>query len=170
VPNIEIKAHYPDLSKAREIAHRCKTQYVGVLRQVDTYFKTQSGRLKLREIQGEGAWLIPYAKTYEKRPARSDYQLLEAKDPEAVKNLFSDLLGLHFVVDKTREVFLIENVRVHLDQVEGLGTFLEFEAVFDVDTIEVRDRESRKVVELMQTFGVAQKDVVTLGYVDLLLE
>jgi len=104
MPNIEIKARYPDLHRGREVAERYKTQHLGVLRQIDTYFNTAKGRLKLREIPGQGSWLIPYSKTYEKRPARSDYQLLEVKDPEVVKNLFSTLVGTRFVVDKTREV------------------------------------------------------------------
>jgi predicted adenylyl cyclase CyaB len=168
MPNIEIKARYNNLSKGRQIADGLKTKYIGVIRQIDTYFNTAQGRLKLREIPGQGAWLIPYVKTYEKRPAKSDYQLLEVKDAEAIKSLFSILLGTRFVVDKTREVFLIDNVRVHLDEVKGLGHFLEFEAVYDIDTPEVRDRESRKVAELMSTFGIDAADLVTTGYVDLL--
>lgn len=168
MPNIEIKARYADLSKGREIANRNNAKYVGVLHQIDTYFNTAKGRLKLREIPGEGAWLIPYSKSYERRPTRSDYQLLEAQNPDAVKSLFASLVGTRFVVEKTREVFLIDNVRLHLDQVKGLGTFIEFEAVFDNDTAEVRERESRKVAELMQTFGITEADLLTSGYVDML--
>lgn len=168
MPNIEIKARCSDLAKAKRIAEKIKTDTLGSLHQIDTYFDTASGQLKLREIPGQGAWLIPYVKTYEKNPARSDYQLLEAKDPEAVKSLFSKLLGKRTVVDKIREVYLVDNVRVHLDEVRGIGSFIEFEAVFDIDTTEVRENETRKVKELMTTFGLTSDDLLTEGYVNML--
>lgn len=172
MPNIEIKARCENLVKARAIAEKCKTQYLGNLHQIDTYFHTPQGRLKLREITSDSepprAVLIPYSKTYEKEPAKSDYQVLEAKDPQAVKALFAKLLGTDFVVEKKREVFLIDNVRVHLDDVKNLGTFLEFEAVFETDTEENRQHESRKVEELMRTFEIMASDLVTQGYVDLM--
>lgn len=172
MPNIEIKARCENLARARTVADKCKTKYLGHLHQIDTYFPTLQGRLKLREITSDSepprAVLIPYSKSYEKAPTKSDYQLLEAKDPKAVKELFSKLLGTDFVVEKQREVFLIDNVRVHLDDVKDLGTFLEFEAVFEIDTEENRQHERRKVEELMQTFEIKVGDLVTDGYLTLL--
>lgn len=64
MPNIEIKARCEDLSKAREIANRLQAKPLRLIRQIDTYFNTSRGRMKLREIPGKGAWLIPYSKTY----------------------------------------------------------------------------------------------------------
>ncbi len=134
MPNIEIKARYKDLSKARLIAQKNHTQYVGILHQIDTYFTTKLGRLKLREINGTSAELIPYVKNYGKGPMKSDYAVLLVENPTSVKSLFDSMLGIEFVVDKKREVFLIDNVRVHLDEVAGLGTFVEFEAVCQGDS------------------------------------
>lgn len=166
--NIEIKARYSDLEKARRIASRLKADTIGMLRQVDTYFKTRSGRLKLREFGDGTAQLIPYAKDYRSGPMRSDYVLLATNQPEPVKALFDRLLGIEFVVDKRREVFLIDNVRVHLDRVEGLGNFLEFEAVVALDTAEEMARETEKVNELMREFDIAGADLIDCSYVDLL--
>ncbi|MBI3558546.1 MAG: class IV adenylate cyclase [Deltaproteobacteria bacterium] len=170
MPNIEIKVPYSDLEKARRIAREHHTEYVGVLRQTDTYFKTVAGRLKLREFgAGRPAQLIPYQKTYDAAvPMRSDYALLPVEDPAQVKRLLGALLGQEFVVDKTREVFLIENVRVHLDQVAGLGNFVEFEAVFTDDTPDARARETARIDRLMQLFGISAADLMRQSYVDCL--
>ncbi|MGK5083307.1 class IV adenylate cyclase [Bdellovibrionota bacterium FG-1] len=168
MPNIEIKARCSDLKKARSVALKFKTDNLGVLHQVDTYFITQAGRLKLREINGTTAQLIPYLKDYQTGPMRSDYALLPVEDPNHLKALLGHLLGIEFVVDKRREVFLIENVRVHLDEVKGLGTFVEFEAVCKNDSVEEHSIQTAKVNELMQAFGIRGDDLLDLSYVDYL--
>lgn len=89
-------------------------------------------------------------------------------DPTAVKQLLSTLLGTRLVVEKTREILLINQVRVHLDQVNGLGTFIELEAEFEVDTAEAREKELRKVADLVQSFGINKADLQTSGYMDLM--
>ena len=168
MPNIEIKVRYPDLEKARRIAQALQTQYVGVLDQTDTYFKTNTGRLKLREFGSGPAQLIPYQKSYAAAPSRSDYALMTVEDPALVKRLFGLLLGIEFVVAKHREVFLIENVRIHLDEVAGLGNFVEFEAVFTTDTHQARALETSKVERLMELFEIKASDLMTQSYVDCL--
>ncbi len=169
MPNIEIKARYRDLDKARRIARQHQTQYVGILRQTDTYFKTNAGRLKLREFGAGPAQLIPYQKAYQTSPMRSDYALLPVTNPELVKQLFGALLGIEFVVDKRREVFLVDNVRVHLDQVAGLGNFVEFEAVFTEDTPAARALETARVEQLMAVFEISAADLLDQSYVDCLM-
>jgi len=73
------------------------------------------------------------------------------------------LLGLHRVVTKRREIWLLENVRIHLDEVEGLGTFLELEAVFD-GTAEQEAREHERVARLLRELGVAETDLIDTSY------
>ena len=98
---------------------------------MDTYFRTRAGRLKLRESSLSGGELIPYLRPDAGGARRSDYRVIPVDDPPGVKALLTELLGVHRVVVKQREIFLAGNVRIHLDRVEGLGTFLELEAVFD---------------------------------------
>ncbi len=167
MPNIEIKARTTDLTKARVTAQKLQTRYIGFLHQIDTYFHTPSGRLKLREIDGKTFQLIPYAKDYKAGPMRSDYALIEISDAALVKTLFDRILGIEAVVDKRREVFLIDNVRVHLDEVAGLGTFIEFEAVYGAD--EEVTAQTEKVARLMETFGIRPGDLCDRSYVDYLL-
>lgn len=169
MPNIEIKAKCTDVNSVRLIAENLKTQYVGKLHQVDTYFTTQQGRLKLWEINGKESQLIPYFKEYSTGPIKSSYSVLTVSDPKNVKDIFNKILGTVTIVDKKREVFLIDNVRVHLDEVKDLGTFIEFEAVYEENSPEDKEREVSKVYELMDTFQINQLDLLDKSCVDYLL-
>lgn len=169
MPNVEIKAICRNLESARNTAERLKTEYVGNLHQVDTYFTTQQGRLKLREINGKESQLIPYFKEYSSGTMKSSYSVLPVSDSQNVKDIFNRILGTVTVVDKKREVFLIDNVRVHLDEVKDLGTFIEFEAVYEENSPEDKEREMRKVSELMDIFQINQFDLLDKSYIDYLL-
>lgn len=161
--NIEIKAHVSDAPAVRERAEALATERVGLDRQVDTYFVTAEGRLKLRESSLSGALLIPYLRPDGTDPRRSDYALISIEDPARVKALLTQVLGVHQVVRKEREIFLVRNVRIHLDRVETLGDFLELEAVFDGDEA-AEEAEHRKVRELMAALGVERADLIAASY------
>ena len=97
--------------------------------QIDTYFHCRHGRLKLRQIDGLRAELVWYARPDEEGPKPSDYQLVPLQNPETLKAALAAALGVRAVVEKRREIFLYHSVRIHLDDVVGLGHFIEFEAV-----------------------------------------
>jgi predicted adenylyl cyclase CyaB len=167
--NVEIKARVADLAALRARAERLATARLGIDRQVDTYFRVASGRLKLRESSLSGGQLVPYRRPDQPGARRSDYLVVPVEDPERLKSLLAAMLGVHRVVRKTREILLVENVRVHLDEVEGLGSFLELEAVFDgSDAGELRERE--KVAGLLRELGVADGQLVATSYEALLPE
>lgn len=161
--NIEIKARCSDLAAAREIAVRLSTRHLGVDEQTDTYFVTKQGRLKLRESSLSGGQLIPYLRPDQPGPKRADYQVIPVADPTTLKRALGEILGVHRVVTKRREIFLVDNVRIHLDEVEGLGRFLELEAVFD-GTPDSEAEERRKVDALMRELGVAEADLIDVSY------
>lgn len=164
---MEIKARVSDAAAVRSRAEAIATERVGLDRQVDTYFVTRSGRLKLRESSLSGAQLIPYVRPDGTAPRRSDYAVVPIADPERVKALLTELLGVHRIVRKEREILLVENVRIHLDRVETLGDFLELEAVFEGDA-ETEAGEHRKVHELMAALGVLPRDLIASSYEALL--
>jgi predicted adenylyl cyclase CyaB len=167
--NIEIKAGCADLAAAREVARRVATARVGLDRQVDTYFRTRAGRLKLRESSLFGGQLVTYLRPDRDGPKRSDYQVVPVSDAVELKRILGEILGVHRVVTKEREIFLCENVRIHLDRVEELGDFLELEAVTDgTDAAEAEGR--RKVAWLMKELGVREDDLVAVSYEGLLAE
>ncbi len=165
--NLEIKARCADLSAARAVAERLATRRVGVDEQVDTYFATRNGRLKLRVSSLSGGQLIPYLRPDQAGPKRADYQIIPIPDPAHLVRVLGEILGVHRVVRKRREIFLVDNVRIHLDEVEGLGSFLELEAVYDGSAASEAEQQL-KVVRLMAELGVAEDDLVETSYVGLL--
>lgn len=165
--NIEIKARCADLAEARRRAAAIATEHVGTDHQVDTYFETRSGRLKLRESSLSGAQLVPYLRSDQGGPRRSDYRVIPVSDGEGTRRLLSEILGVVCVVEKEREILLHRNVRIHLDTVKGLGTFVELEAVFD-GSPDSEAEQQRLVTRLMSELGVREEDLVPVSYQDLL--
>ncbi len=167
--NIELKARLPDLIGARATAERLATSRLGTLRQRDTYFNCLHGRLKLREIEGGPSQLIAYERPDQPDAKASDYRLLEISEPETARKLCELLeksLGIVVVVEKTREVFLYHNVRIHLDEVAGLGAYLEFEAVVggDIDDAAARGQ----LAWLRNEFNIVDADLMQGSYSDML--
>ena len=173
--NVELKARLKSLKRAAAVARNLATDSLGTLRQTDTYFHASHGRLKLREISdsrsresshisGEAVELIWYQRPDETGSRLSEYYRLPLPAAEPLKQMLTDALGVIHVVEKTRQVFLYHNVRIHLDEVAGLGSFLEFEAVLD----EQHDEASgRQMLEwLREQFGIAAEEIVAGSYVD----
>ena len=165
--NLELKARCADLERARERAQALATVWIGTDEQTDTYFVTRTGRLKLRESSLSGAQLIPYFRPDERAAKRSDYQVIALEDGPALARMLGAMLGVHRVVRKRREIALYENVRIHLDRVEGLGTFLELEAVWDGGE-GGRQAQERKLAFLRERLGVRDEDVIAGSYETLL--
>jgi adenylate cyclase, class 2 len=163
------KVGIPITKNAERIAARLGAHPLWEDWQVDTYFETPQGKLKLRESGLKGAELIPYLKAEEGGTKRSDYVCIPVVDPALTKGLLSQLLGVRCRVAKRRKVFLLGNVRIHLDEVEQLGRFLEFEAVFDDKTQEELPEHVR-VKELLVEFGIAEEDLIRGSYPELLIQ
>ncbi len=164
--NIEIKAHYSDfdffLKKLSDLPHR----YEGLDVQTDTFFQTPSGRLKLRESSLYGTFLIPYMRSDQEGPKESNYALIEIKDYAKAKVLLSAILGEKVVVKKKRQIYIYQNVRIHFDTVENLGSFMEFEAVIGND--DDIEENQKKLEQLMAYFGIKQDDLIAAAYADML--
>jgi homotetrameric cytidine deaminase len=128
--NVELKAHDEDPGRTLERALAAGARDRGVLRQRDTYFAVPRGRLKLREEEPGGATLIAYDRPDDASERVSDYRLVPVAEPEAMRAALTAANGVLTVVEKRRRLLQWEeSVRIHLDDVSGLGTFLELEAV-----------------------------------------
>ncbi|MFA6112254.1 MAG: class IV adenylate cyclase [Candidatus Latescibacterota bacterium] len=162
--NIEIKARCADLGRAEENLSALGAGPAGSFRQRDTYFRVPTGRLKLRELGPDEGHLIFYQREDAAGPKRSEYRIAFTSDPEALRSMLAEVLGTWVEVEKTRQVWLWENVRIHLDEVAGLGQFLELEAVTDAAGIE----ESRRRIEtLMRALEIRPEELVPGSYGDL---
>ncbi len=164
--NIEIKARARDFNDIRSRAERITDQPVQVIPQEDTFFAVPQGRLKLRVRDLGPAQLIYYERPDQDGPKRSDYSIFETKDPESLKQTLSQALGIRGVVRKTRYLYMVGQTRVHLDDVDGLGQFMELEVVMYTGQ---SDAEGQAVAEdLMSKLGVEPSDLLEGAYMDML--
>jgi homotetrameric cytidine deaminase len=165
--NVELKArdHDPEATLAAALGHGAQDQ--DVLTQKDTYFAAREGRLKLRE-EHDAATLIAYARADEATARTSAYHLVDVPDPAVLTAALDAALGTVVVVEKFRRLLLWDGVRIHLDAVEGLGTWVELEAVAPPGS-DLTD-EHRKVAELRSVLKISDDDVVARGYAALLLD
>jgi adenylate cyclase class 2 len=167
VINVEIKAICNDLEKIRQILLERNAKFIGLDHQVDTYFRSSSGRLKLREGNIENN-LIWYQRPDQAGPKTSHCVLYKTEKDSALKAILHDAMGVMVVVDKEREIYFIDNIKIHLDQVKGLGTFLEIEAQSE-EGDKSEELLNRQCVQLMDEFGIRNEDLVNESYSDLLL-
>lgn len=126
--NIEIKARIRDLAATRQVVQGLCGPPQAELLQTDTYFCCRHGRLKLREMP-DGAQLIWYQRPDAAAPRPSHYRLVAVADPQGLRAALAEACGVRCVVAKRRQLYWYRHVRVHLDEVAGLGHFLELEAV-----------------------------------------
>jgi predicted adenylyl cyclase CyaB len=166
--NVEIKARYSDLGRARAMLGKLGARFAGADEQRDTYFAVSRGRLKLRDGPSEKA-LIFYERPDAAAVKESTVALArleQAGDLEPLRAALREALGVRIEVRKRREIWFLENVKIHLDEVAGLGAFLEIEAQGERDAD--RPRCQRQVDELMAAFGVRPEDLQSRSYADML--
>jgi adenylate cyclase, class 2 len=163
--NLELKTRYPDLPAGRDTARRVGAKPLGVEHQVDTYFRVSSGRLKLREIEEQPPVLIWYERPDQTGARTSLYYLVPVNEPALLKTVLTAALGFRGVIEKRREIFLWHNVRIHLDEVAGLGSFVEFEAV--VTSGEQEAKAPGQLQFLCGEFGISHADHLASSYADL---
>jgi homotetrameric cytidine deaminase len=168
--NVECKARDvdPEATAARCVALGAVD--LGVLHQSDTYFASARGRLKLRDQGPEGARLIAYRRPDATADTESNYVLASTSEPDALIEALDAALGTSVVVVKRRRLFMWENVRIHLDEVEGLGGFIELEAVIGDGAGESVTAARDKVARLRAELAIADDALVAVGYSDLLLD
>ena len=125
------------------------------------------GRLKLREFGDGTAELIYYERPDKAGPKTSKYTRTQIADATSMRELLGQILETKAVVSKRREVFLVDSTRIHLDEVDNLGTFIELEVVL---TKSQADSDGERIAsDLMECLGVRQEDLIEQAYVDLLV-
>ncbi len=170
--NLEFKARVSDHEEVLSAFVKMGAKVVGVLHQVDTYFNVIDGRMKLRESDDREAELIFYQR--EERSSdrmESLYQILKVSDLR-LKEILSKALGTKVVVRKTRRLLHWKNARIHLDDVEALGKFLEFEVVLSEETVPIRESHAADLATLGALKEVALPFVeqeIRCSYSDLML-
>lgn len=165
--NVEIKAKCVGHDHARAFLLARGAAHVGTDHQTDTYFRVGRGRLKLREGNVENV-LIFYEREDAAGPRESRVMLFPTGPGTPLKDLLAAALGIEVVVDKRRDIWLIDNVRFHLDAVEGLGAFVEIEAVGEGES--AGPELFTQCNTYLEDLGIAEEDLVTVSYSDLLAD
>jgi len=169
--NVELKARDPDPARSLERALALGAEDRGEVRQRDTYFARARGRVKLREQETRGSpfrdELIEYSRGDSVDARTSTYQRVPVADAAPLREALEAAYGALVTVTKRRRLLLWEGVRIHLDEVDGLGSYLELEAVADPDSDLSGERE--KVERLRAELGIEHANLVGASYSDLLL-
>ena len=165
--NVEIKARSVNVEKVRNYLLEKKADFKGTDLQTDTYFNVANGRLKLREGNIENN-LIYYERTNQAGPKGSDFILTKIPEAEKLKESLSKANGIKTVVKKKREIYYIGNVKFHIDEVEGLGSFIEIEAGNIISDLS-KDELQKQCEFYMSQFEIAEKDLIEVSYSDMLL-
>jgi predicted adenylyl cyclase CyaB len=164
--NIEIKARVSDFDRLLRRAEELSDTSLQVIRQEDTFFNTEKGRLKLRVLPPDRAQLIYYLRSDQEGPKRSDYHIFETPDPENLKRVLELAYGIRGVVKKTRYLYMVGQTRVHVDDVEGLGQFMELEVVMQAGQ---SDAQGQAIAEgLMTSLGIEREDLIEGAYMDMM--
>ncbi len=164
--NLELKARCHDLSAAHDKAITIASQWQWRRVQSDTYFAVPEGKMKLREVEDAAAELITYHRPAQAHAKYSAYQIYRTEAAESLINTLKNLFPVEMVIRKTRTLFLWKEVRIHLDEVEGLGDYIEFEAV--ITNHAGRDQARTHLKQLQIAFDISVEDLCAVGYYELL--
>jgi predicted adenylyl cyclase CyaB len=164
--NVEIKARASEFERQKAIATEIADKHPELIVQRDTFFYASHGRLKLREFSDGSGQLIQYSRPDQPAAKASSYMLISVPDPESMRQALDAAIGVRGEVHKRRWLFLAGQTRIHMDDVEGLGHFIELEVVM---------RHGQSIVEgeaiaaeLTQRLGITSADLIEAAYIDLI--
>ena len=177
--NVELKARDPDPARTLERALALGAEDRGEITQRDTYFSGARGRLKLREHESAGSplWdelieytheLIEYSRADSTDARTSNYRRVPVADVAPLREALDAAFGTLVTVTKRRRLLIWEGVRIHLDEVEGLGSYLELEAVAEPGSDLAAEHD--KVERLRYELGIQDSNLVATSYADLVRE
>lgn len=165
--NIEIKAVIEVPDKIRKILQQEQARFIGVDFQTDIYFNVSNGRLKLRRGNIENA-LIYYNRSNEPGPKPSRIIVQELSSGNHLLDILTQSNGILAEVKKKREIYFINNVNIHLDNIEGLGNFVEIEA-FSHGKKQNESILKEQCSYYVNLFGIGKEDMVSASYSDIIL-
>ncbi len=165
--NVEIKARCSQVDKVRKLLESKNARFVGVDHQIDTYFKANEGRLKLREGNIENT-LIHYLRPNQAGPKQSKVALYHPAPNSSLKTVLEKAMGVLTVVDKQRAIYFIDNVKFHIDEVNELGSFVEIEAIDKEGSIG-QEKLLEQCNYYLQLFEIKEEDLIDRSYSDMIL-
>jgi adenylate cyclase, class 2 len=164
--NIEFKARVQSIVELENRLLSLSPRFIGLDHQIDTYFNSPAGRLKLREGNIENA-LIYYERENTADSKESKVILYQHSPSQSLKDILTRTLGIQIIVDKKRKIYFIDHVKFHFDEVAGLGQFVEVEVIDQTGTMSLESL--RETCTYYQTFlGIRKEQLIDVSYSDLL--
>ena len=164
--NIEIKAWAGDFNRQKTIAKTLCKHPGEQIWQEDIFFNISKGRLKLRIFDSGSGELIYYIRADSSGPKVSQYEISVINEPESLKSILTSSLGVRGVIKKQRTLYKIGLTRIHFDQVEGLGNFIELEFVMQDN---ISKNEALQTIEnLMEKLEIQDNHLVNTAYIDMI--
>ena len=164
---VELKARVSDHEFLRKKMSALGAEYVGTFEQTDLYFEVPEGRLKLREVNGNGtAELIYYERENIAGPKQDDAFLLRVQESEDLKTILKKILKPLIVIEKVREIYQYQGTQIHLDTVKTLGRFIESERQ-TTDDPRMLEKDQQILEKLRETLEIDANNLETLSYSDL---
>jgi adenylate cyclase class IV len=168
--NIEVKARAREWDKLHATAAQLADSAGTLLDQVDTFFRVPMGRLKLRQFGPHQGELIFYQRPDQPGPKLSDYTITYTDRPDSLRDTLALALGICGEVRKRRRLFLSSRfgatTRIHLDEVKGLGQFLELEVALQPG--QAPEEGERVASEFRAALDIRDDDLIDCAYMDLL--
>ena len=162
--SVEWKAEIRDPSIVRALVRRMGAVHASTLAQLDTYYRVIDGTLLKREIKGEAPEYIHYLRPSGVRPRHTRFTLYS--EEQAAERFGSRPLPVWVVIEKQREVWLLDQLRIHLDDVQNLGRFVELEALVTPNQ-SISECEAN-IARLRTALGPFVSEPVAKGYADLM--
>lgn len=170
IHNVEIKAKCSKPDQALKILVNLNALDKGVDHQIDTYFNNDKGRLKLRQGNIENS-LIFYQRENQAGPKSSQISLTRLENNKAkteeLKLVLTNAYGVFKVVDKKRHILFIDNCKFHIDEVKGLGRFIEIEVIDETCRLSIEELQE-KCEKFINILKISKQDFITVSYSDLI--
>ncbi len=164
--NVEIKARVRDFDALQLRAAQLADGPAEIIEQLDTFYVTPRGRLKLRVLAPDRCELIQYSRANDASAKTSTYDIVRSNDPASFSRILESALPIRGVVTKRRHLYRVGPTRIHVDEVEGLGTFMELEVVLSEG--QTAQYGARIAENLMAQLGIEEADLICGAYIDLL--
>lgn len=166
IKNFEFKARVNHIDAYEKKLLALNPEFCGIDYQKDTYFNVPYGRLKLREGNLENA-LIQYDRENISGAKAAHITLYKHTPDEGLKAILEKQLGIKIIVEKSRKIYFIDNVKFHFDTVEQLGSFIEVEAIDDKNMISI-DILKEQCDYYAAYFGLMPNDFIGISYSDMI--
>lgn len=163
--NFELKCKLNDIASFKR-RNTCLSEFDRTIEeQVDIYYKVKTGRLKLRIINNTIGNLIFYERNESTNIRISKYIISKTIDFVELREILNKQFRVLVTVIKQRQIFLKDNIRIHLDTVKGLGKFLEIEIIYS------NFQKARKQMEeIIFLLNLNENNFINVSYSDLLIK